>query len=81
MASPVWGWCQPYMVMPKGRPSECSGVDSSEAENMMGAERGWIVDPPPQREHHTPGWLSEKGTGRSHFHPEPLEEQDADAKE
>jgi hypothetical protein len=66
----------------------------------MSAERGWIVDPPlereltppshankwykmmgaaellpetPQREHHTPGWLSEKGTGRSHFHPEPLE--------
>jgi hypothetical protein len=34
----------------------------------MSAERGWIADPPPQREHHTPGWLSEKGTGRSHFH-------------
>jgi hypothetical protein len=35
----------------------------------MSAERGWIGDPPPQQEHHTPGWLSEKGTGRSHFHP------------
>jgi len=34
----------------------------------MSAERGWIADPPPQQEHHTPGWLSEKGTGRSHFH-------------
>jgi hypothetical protein len=34
----------------------------------MSAERGWIADLPPQREHHTPGWLSEKGTGRSHFH-------------
>ena len=35
----------------------------------MSAERGWIADPPPQQEHHPPGWLSEKGTGRSHFHP------------
>lgn len=37
---------------------------------VMNAERGWIADPPPQREHHTPGWLSEKGTGHSHFHPD-----------
>ena len=34
----------------------------------MSAERGWIADPPPRPEHHTPGWLSEKGTGHSHFH-------------
>ena len=47
----------------------------------MSAERGWIADPPPQREHHTPGWLSEKGTGRSHFHSDKYaakqEEEDA----
>ena len=36
----------------------------------MSAGRGWIGEPPPQSEHHCPGWLSEKGTGRSHFHPE-----------
>jgi hypothetical protein len=36
---------------------------------VMSAERGWIADPPPQQEHHTPGWLGERGTGRSHFHP------------
>jgi hypothetical protein len=31
----------------------------------MSAERGWIADPPPRREHHTPGWLSEKGTAEA----------------
>ena len=34
----------------------------------MSAERGWIGEPQPPQEWHTPGWLSEKGTGRSHFH-------------
>ena len=38
----------------------------------MSAERGWIADPPPQQEHHAFGWLSEEGTGRSHFHPSKL---------
>jgi hypothetical protein len=35
---------------------------------LVGAERGWIGEPQPQKEWHTPGWLSEKGTGHSHFH-------------
>jgi hypothetical protein len=35
--------------------------------NVVGAERGWIGDPQPEKEWHTPGWLSEKG-GPSHFH-------------
>ncbi|OBB80297.1 hypothetical protein A5760_19615 [Mycobacterium colombiense] len=34
----------------------------------MSAERGWIGEPQPTKEWHTPGWLSEKGTGHSHFH-------------
>jgi hypothetical protein len=34
----------------------------------MSAERGWIGDPQPEKEWHTPGWLREKGTGYSHFH-------------
>ena len=33
----------------------------------MSAERGWMAEPPPQRDWHTPGWLCEKGSGRSHF--------------
>jgi hypothetical protein len=33
----------------------------------MSAQRGWIGDPQPENEWHTPGWLSEKG-GPSHFH-------------
>jgi hypothetical protein len=33
------------------------------------AMRGWIGDPQPSEEWHTPGWLSEKGSGYSHFHP------------
>jgi hypothetical protein len=33
----------------------------------VGAERGWIGDTQPEKEWHTPGWLSEKG-GPSHFH-------------
>ena len=36
----------------------------------MSAEKGWIGEPQPKKEWHTPGWLSEKGTGHSHFHPE-----------
>jgi len=47
-------------------------MDTSEEEDevmAMSAQQGWITDnPPTQREWHTPGWLSEKGTGRSHFH-------------
>jgi hypothetical protein len=34
----------------------------------VSAERGWIGDPQPEKEWHTPGWLREKGTGHSHFH-------------
>lgn len=34
----------------------------------MSAERGWIGEPQPEKEWHTPGWLREKGSGRSHFH-------------
>ena len=52
--------CPRKSVRPFGRPSNEGG--------LVSAERGWIADPPPQRQHHTPGWLSEKGTGRSHFH-------------
>jgi hypothetical protein len=33
----------------------------------MSAERGWIGEPQPEKEWHTPGWLREKGTGHSHF--------------
>jgi len=33
----------------------------------MSAERGWIGEPQPEKEWHTPAWLSEKG-GPSHFH-------------
>ncbi len=33
----------------------------------MSAERGWIGQPQPVKEWHTPGWLREKG-GPSHFH-------------
>ncbi len=43
----------------------------------MSAERGWIGDPQPEKEWHTPGWLSEKGTGHSHFHPERTPPSDA----
>jgi hypothetical protein len=28
----------------------------------MSAERGWIGEPQPEKEWHTPGWLREKGT-------------------
>ena len=34
----------------------------------MSAEKGWIGEPQPEKEWHTPGWLAEKGTGHSHFH-------------
>jgi hypothetical protein len=34
----------------------------------MSAKRGWIGEPQPEKEWHTPGWLREKGTGHSHFH-------------
>jgi hypothetical protein len=33
----------------------------------MSAERGWIGEPQPEKEWHTPGWLREKGTGHNHF--------------
>lgn len=33
----------------------------------MSAERGWIGEAQPEKDWHTPGWLSEKG-GPSHFH-------------
>jgi hypothetical protein len=33
----------------------------------VGVERGWIGEPQPEKEWHTPGWLREKGTGHSHF--------------
>jgi hypothetical protein len=35
----------------------------------MSAEKGWIGEPQPEKEWHTPGWLSKKATGHSHFHP------------
>jgi hypothetical protein len=42
-------------------------MDTSE-EAKMSAEKGWIGEPQPETQWHTPGWLSEKGTGFSHFH-------------
>ncbi len=41
--------------------------DEDRDKRRARAEHGWIGEPQPKREWHTPGWLSEKG-GPSHFH-------------
>jgi hypothetical protein len=42
-------------------------VLDGQTEAPVSAERGWIGEPQPEKEWHTPGWLREKGTGHSHF--------------
>jgi hypothetical protein len=39
----------------------CANFYPGLSEDVVGAERGWIGDPQPEKEWHTPGWLSEKG--------------------
>ncbi len=49
-------------------PKDATDEELTVVERRLSAERGWIGEPQPAKEWHTPGWLCEKGSGHSHFH-------------